>query len=68
VIDAETGQEIGRGHIPSWSVAIGATRSRSFPGGDFGLPCVLVVKRLADGERHDKVKLNELVRDHGAAL
>jgi 2,3,4,5-tetrahydropyridine-2,6-dicarboxylate N-succinyltransferase len=68
VIDAETGEEISRGHIPAWSVAIGATRSRSFAGGDFGLPCVLVVKRLADGERHDKVKLNELVRDHGAAL
>jgi hypothetical protein len=29
---------------------------------------VLVVKRLGAGERHDKVKLNELVRDHGAAL
>ncbi|HXP37407.1 MAG TPA: hypothetical protein VN817_06545, partial [Solirubrobacteraceae bacterium] len=68
VIDAETGEEIARGQVPSWSVAIGATRSRSFAGGDFGLPCVLVVKRLQAGERHDKVKLNELVRDHGAAL
>jgi 2,3,4,5-tetrahydropyridine-2-carboxylate N-succinyltransferase len=68
VIDAQTGEELARGHIPAWSVAVGATRSRSFPGGEFGLPCVLVVKRLAEGERHDKVKLNELVRDHGAAL
>jgi 2,3,4,5-tetrahydropyridine-2-carboxylate N-succinyltransferase len=68
VIDADSGEEISRGHIPAWSVAIGATRTRAFSGGDFGLPCVLVVKRLAEGERHDKVKLNELVRDHGAAL
>ena len=68
VIDAETGEELSRGHIPAWSVAIGATRTRAFAGGEFGLPCVLVVKRLAEGERHDKVKLNELVRDHGAAL
>jgi 2,3,4,5-tetrahydropyridine-2-carboxylate N-succinyltransferase len=68
VIDADSGEEISRGHIPSWSVAIGASRTRSFPGGDFGLPCVLVVKRLGAGERHDKVVLNELVRDHGAAL
>jgi 2,3,4,5-tetrahydropyridine-2-carboxylate N-succinyltransferase len=68
VIDADSGEEISRGHIPPWSVAIGATRSRTFAGGDFGLPCVLVVKRLAEGERHDKAKLNELVRDHGAAL
>ncbi len=68
VIDAASSEELARGRIPAWSVAIGATRSRSFPGGDFGLPCVLVIKRLAEGERHDKVRLNELVRDHGASL
>jgi 2,3,4,5-tetrahydropyridine-2-carboxylate N-succinyltransferase len=68
VIDAATGEELSRGHIPAWSVAIGATRSRTFGGGEFGLPCVLVIKRLAEGERHDKTKLNGLVRDHGATL
>ncbi len=68
VIDAASGGEISRGYVPEWSVAIGATRARSFPGGEFGLPCVLVIKRLAEGERPDKVKLNELVRDHGVAL
>ncbi len=68
VIDAATGEELSRGRIPAWSVAIGATRTRSFPGGDYGLPCVLVIKRLTEGERPDKVKLNELVRDHGATL
>jgi 2,3,4,5-tetrahydropyridine-2-carboxylate N-succinyltransferase len=68
VIDADTGEELSRGFIPGWSVAIGATRSRSFPGGEFGLPCVLIIKRLAEGERPDKVKLNELVRAHGAML
>jgi 2,3,4,5-tetrahydropyridine-2-carboxylate N-succinyltransferase len=68
VIDADSGEEISRGHIPAWSVAIGGTRSRSFAGGDFGLPCVLVIKRLPEGERPDKVRLNDLVRDHGVAL
>jgi 2,3,4,5-tetrahydropyridine-2,6-dicarboxylate N-succinyltransferase len=68
VIDAQTGEELSRGYLPDWSIAIGATRSRTFPGGEFGLPCVLVIKRLAEGERPDKVKLNELVRGHGAAL
>jgi hypothetical protein len=29
---------------------------------------VLVISRLEEGERHDKVKLNGLVRDHGATL
>ncbi len=67
VYDAETGEEISRGRVPAWSVAVSATRSRSFPGGDFGLPCVLVIKRLEPGERHDKSKLNDILRDHGAA-
>ena len=39
----------------------------STPAATFGLPCVLVVKRLTEGERHDKSKLNDILRDHGAA-
>jgi len=67
VIDAETGEEIGRGRVPSWCVAVAATRPRTYPGGEFGMPCVLVVKRLTEGERHDKAKLNDVLREHGAA-
>lgn len=67
VIDSDTGKEISRGHIPPWSVAISATRSRQFSGGEFGLPCVLVIKHLSEGERHDKAGLNDLLRDHGIA-
>jgi 2,3,4,5-tetrahydropyridine-2-carboxylate N-succinyltransferase len=67
VIDAETGDELGRGVVPDWSVAISATRRREYPGGEFGLPCVLVVKHLTEGERHDKAALNDVLRTHGAA-
>lgn len=67
VIDAASGAEVGRGVVPSWCVAVTATRARSFPGGEFGLPCVLIVKRLTEGDRHDKSKLNDILRDHGAA-
>jgi 2,3,4,5-tetrahydropyridine-2-carboxylate N-succinyltransferase len=67
VIDAETGEELSRGHVPPWSVAVSATRPRAFPGGDFGLPCVLVINRLTEGERHDKAQLNSILRDHGVA-
>ena len=65
VIDAETGEELSRGVVPPWCVAVQATRPKSFPGGDFGLPCVLVIRRLAEGERHEKSKLNDALRDHG---
>lgn len=67
VIDAETGEEISRGHVPDWSVAVGASRKRAFSGGEFYLPCVLVLKRLTEGERHDKAQLNDVLRDHGIA-
>jgi 2,3,4,5-tetrahydropyridine-2-carboxylate N-succinyltransferase len=65
VIDAETGGELARGRIPDWCVAVGATRPREFPGGTFGLPCVLVIRRLEPGQRHDKAALNEVLREHG---
>jgi 2,3,4,5-tetrahydropyridine-2,6-dicarboxylate N-succinyltransferase len=65
VIDAETGEELPRGEVPAWSVAVGGTRPRQFPGGEFGLPCVLVLKRLPEGTAHDKAALNGILRDHG---
>ena len=67
VIDAETGEELSRGVVPDWCVAVSATRARTFPGGEFGLPCVLVLKRLNEGERHEKSQLNAVLRDHGVA-
>jgi 2,3,4,5-tetrahydropyridine-2-carboxylate N-succinyltransferase len=65
VIDVETGDELPRGEAPAWSVCVGGTRTRSFPGGEFGMPCLLVLKRLSEGTEHDKLALNEILRDHG---
>jgi 2,3,4,5-tetrahydropyridine-2,6-dicarboxylate N-succinyltransferase len=67
VIDAETGEEISRGVVPPWCVAIRASRRREYPGGEFFIPCVLVIKRLSEGERHDKAQLNDVLREHGAS-
>jgi 2,3,4,5-tetrahydropyridine-2,6-dicarboxylate N-succinyltransferase len=67
VIDAETGEEIGRGHVPPWCVAVSASRRREYPGGEFFLPCVLVIKRLTEGERHDKARLTDILRQHGVS-
>jgi 2,3,4,5-tetrahydropyridine-2-carboxylate N-succinyltransferase len=68
VIDAPTGAEIGRGVVPPNSVAILATRPRRFGNHEYGLPCVLVIKHLGDGQRHDKNVLNDILRDHGATI
>ena len=67
VYDATSGEELSRGHVPPGAVAVGASRRRQFDGGEFFLPCVLVLRWLAPGERHDKAKLNELLREVGVA-
>lgn len=67
VIDAESGEELSRGVVPAWCVAVQASRRRRYPGGDLFLPCVLVIRRIEEGARHDKAALEDLLRDHGIA-
>ena len=66
VIDAQTGEELSRGIVPPWCVGIMAYRPRKFAGGDFALPCILVIRHLEPGQRHDSAKLNDLLRVEGA--
>ncbi|MFG2076741.1 2,3,4,5-tetrahydropyridine-2,6-dicarboxylate N-succinyltransferase [Nonomuraea maritima] len=68
VIDVGTGEELSRGRVPAWCVAVGGTRQKEFPGGTFGLPCVLVLRRLEPGRRHDKAALNGVLREHGVDI
>jgi 2,3,4,5-tetrahydropyridine-2-carboxylate N-succinyltransferase len=67
VIDAATGEEVSRGYVPDYCVAVSASRRREFAGGEFFLPCVLIIRRLSEGERHNKVALNALLREHGVS-
>ncbi len=67
VIDAETGEEVSRGYVPDYCVAVSASRRREYPGGEFFLPCVLIIRRLGEGERHDKVALNAILRESGVS-
>ncbi|MBL7492718.1 2,3,4,5-tetrahydropyridine-2,6-dicarboxylate N-succinyltransferase [Frankia sp. AgB1.9] len=67
VFDANTGEEYPRGEIPERAVAVGASRVKSFPGGDFAMPCMLVLRTLAEGQIHDKLALNDVLREHGVA-
>ncbi len=67
VFDANTGEEYPRGEVPARAVAVGSSRVKSFPGGDYAMPCVLVLRILAEGEIHDKLALNDVLREHGVA-
>ena len=65
VIEAETGDEVARGDIPERAVVVQGIRNREFPGGEFGLPCALILRYLEEGQTHDKLLLNEILREHG---
>jgi len=67
VVDATSGEEYPRGEVPARAVAVGSTRVKSFPGGDFGMPVLLVLRTLAEDEVHDKLALNAVLREHGVA-
>jgi 2,3,4,5-tetrahydropyridine-2-carboxylate N-succinyltransferase len=67
VIDAQTGEEVSRGYVPDYCVAVSANRRRDYPGGEFFLPCVLIIRRMSEGERYNRVALNDLLREHGVA-
>ena len=68
VIDSKSGKEVSRGDIPAGAVCIMATREKKFDGGTFGLPCVLMLRYLAEGEVHDKLLLNDILLEHGVAV
>jgi 2,3,4,5-tetrahydropyridine-2-carboxylate N-succinyltransferase len=65
VIDSATGDEVSRGVIPERAIVVQGTRMKEFPGGTFGLPCALILRFLEEGEEHDKLKLNAVLREHG---
>lgn len=56
-----------KGAIPPRSVVIPGTRTKSFPAGEFGVPCALIIgKRSESTDR--KVSLNAALRDFGVAV
>ena len=67
VFDAASGDELPRGEAPERAVCVGSTRVKSFAGGEFGMPCLLVLRRLEPGQEHDKLALNDVLREHGVA-
>jgi 2,3,4,5-tetrahydropyridine-2-carboxylate N-succinyltransferase len=56
-----------RGRVPSRSVVIPGTQPRTFPSGEFGVPCGLIIgQRKASTDR--KTSLNDVLRDHEVAV
>ncbi len=56
-----------RGHVPPRSVVIPGVRTKTFPAGDFGVPCALIIgQRSVTTDR--KVSLNAALRDFGVTV
>ncbi len=56
-----------RGVVPPRSVVIPGMRAKTFPAGEFHVPCALIIgTRKASTDR--KTSLNEALRDHGVSV
>lgn len=56
-----------KGEVPPRSVVIPGTRPKSFPAGEFGVPCALIVGRRKESTDR-KTSLNEALRTHAVAV
>jgi 2,3,4,5-tetrahydropyridine-2-carboxylate N-succinyltransferase len=67
IMDAETGKELPRGYIPPRSVVIPGSMKKSYAGGDFYVPCALII-----GQRKEstdiKTSLNDALREFNVAV
>jgi 2,3,4,5-tetrahydropyridine-2-carboxylate N-succinyltransferase len=64
VFDGETGEELERGVVPPYCVAVQSWVQKKFNGGEFGTPCILIRQRLEPGERQH---LNDILREQDIA-
>ena len=65
IIDVTGQQEkVYRGRVPARSVVIPGTRTKSFPAGDYQLPCALIIGRRKESTDR-KTSLNQSLRDFG---
>lgn len=64
-----TGPEVVeyKGEVPPRSVVIPGTRPKSFPAGEFGVPCALIVGRRKESTDR-KTSLNDALRTHAIAV
>jgi len=67
IMDAATGQELERGYIPPRSVVIPGNIKKTFEGGDFYVPCALVIGKRKPATDL-KTSLNDALRDFSVAV
>ena len=68
IIDVTGPEEVVyKGRVPARSVVVPGTRTKSFPAGDYGLACALIIgKRKESTDR--KTSLNEVLREFAVSV
>ncbi len=68
IVDVTGSEEVvHKGRVPARSVVIPGTRKKSFPAGEYGVPCALIIGRRTAA--HDKnLSLNQALRDFGVPV
>jgi 2,3,4,5-tetrahydropyridine-2-carboxylate N-succinyltransferase len=56
-----------RGEVPARAIVIPGSRSKEFPAGPYGVACGLIIGYRTEGT-DEKVRLNDLLREHGVAM
>lgn len=67
IIDANTGEELPKGYIPSRSVVIPSSIKKEFKGGDFYVPVALIIGQRKEST-DQKTSLNDALRDFGVSV
>ncbi len=68
IIDVtESKEKIYRGRVPKNSVVIPGTRTKSFPSGDYGVPCALIIGQRSEST-DTKTSLRQVLRDYNVTV
>jgi 2,3,4,5-tetrahydropyridine-2-carboxylate N-succinyltransferase len=67
IMDANTGQELERGVIPPRSVVIPGNMKKEFAGGEFYVPCALIIGQRKPST-DPKTSLNDALREFNVAV
>ncbi|MFK8045101.1 MAG: 2,3,4,5-tetrahydropyridine-2,6-dicarboxylate N-succinyltransferase [Crocinitomicaceae bacterium] len=68
IIDVTGGTPVEmKGHVPPRSVVIPGSYSKSFPAGDFNVPCALIIGQRKEST-DKKTSLNDALRTHNVAV
>jgi 2,3,4,5-tetrahydropyridine-2-carboxylate N-succinyltransferase len=68
IIDVTGSEEkVFKGRVPARSVVVPGTRTKSFPAGEYGLPCALIIGRRKESTDR-KTSLNDALRDFAVSV